>query len=683
MTETLSEAAQANSSGIPSPTPEESIVDSTVDRPRWVRPSVALLLLGTGLLYLWNITASGYGNTFYAAAVKAGTQSWKAWLFGSLDAGNLITVDKPPAAMWVTTAFARIFGFSSWTVLAPQALMGVGAVGVLYLTVRRVSGPGAGLLAGAALALTPVAALMFRFNNPDALLVLLMVVGAYCMVRATEKASPRWLMLAGVAIGFGFLTKMLQVFLVLPAFALVYLIAAPTSLGKRLVHLLAGLASIVVTAGWYLALVELWPADQRPYIGGSTNNSLLQLALGYNGLDRIVGNTGGSPAGGPGGGGPGGGMGGMNTAFGGGSGLGRLFGQSMGGEISWLLPAALIGMVALLWFARRTPRTNPLRASVLLWGGWLVVSGIVFSFMSGIVHPYYTVALAPAIAALVAISGRELWRRRKDFSVRLILAAMIAATGVWGFILLDRTPQWAPILRWIVLALAVIVAAAMLVGVRQTRKPTAVLALGVVISLGLGGAAYAVETASLGHHGSVPTSGPVSSAMGGMGRGGLGRPGDFTRDQTALPDASSVPGSGANPRQGANSEQGGVLGGGPGEEESVNQELSTLLSQTSTRWAAATTGSQSAASLELATGKAVMGIGGWGGSDPAPTLAEFQHYVASGQVHYFIAGSQREGDRPGSRGGVESSSSQISAWVAANYQAKTVGGQTVYDLTQG
>jgi 4-amino-4-deoxy-L-arabinose transferase-like glycosyltransferase len=190
-------------------------------QPTWVRPALLLLLAGTAVLYLWNLTASGYGNSFYAAAVEAGTENWKAWLFGSLDSGNSITVDKPPAALWVAVAFARIFGFSSFTVLAPQALMGVASVGLLYATVKRTSGPAAGLFAGAALALTPVAALMFRFNNPDAFLVLLLIVGAYCTVRAAEKASPKWLMFAGVAIGFGFLTKMMQAFLVLPAFGLV------------------------------------------------------------------------------------------------------------------------------------------------------------------------------------------------------------------------------------------------------------------------------------------------------------------------------------------------------------------------------------------------------------------------------------------------------------------------------
>ncbi|WP_318306455.1 glycosyltransferase family 39 protein [Amycolatopsis solani] len=587
--------------------------------PRWVRPAAFGLLAATAVLYFWNLTASGYGNSFYAAAVQSGTQSWKAWLFGSLDSGNVLTVDKPPAALWAGTLFARIFGFSSFTVLAPQALMGVASVGILYLTVKRTSGPVAGLLAGAILAVTPVAALMFRFNNPDALLVLLMVAGAYFVVRATEKASPRWLALAGVAIGFGFLTKMMQAFLVLPAFGLVYLLAAPTSLGRRLLHLGGAVVALVVSAGWFIALVELWPAASRPYIGGSEGDSLLELALGYNGLGRIFGGEGN-------GGGMGGGMGG-NTGFGGSTGLFRMFGSSFGTEISWLLPAALIGLVAGLWFTRRAPRTDRTRLALVLWGGWLVVTAAVFSFMSGTVHPYYSVALAPAIAGLVAISGRALWQGRTNLAPRAVLAGMVVATAVWSFILLDRTPDWFPALKWFVAVLGVLVGTVLVMGAPASRRLVAVVAAALVLTIGVSSAAYGVETASVAHSGSIPTSGPTSSGFGDGGFGG---------------------------------------------EDSSSSAVGSLLAKTTTTWAAATTGSQSAASLELASGKAVIGIGGWSGSDPAPTLAEFKAYVAAGEIKYYI-----EGGRGGGPGG---GSSEITDWVTANFTATTVDGQTVYDL---
>ena len=193
----------------------------------WVRPSLMALLAATSVLYLWGLSASGWANAFYSAAVQAGTQSWKAFLFGSSDAANFITVDKPPASLWVMEISARIFGVNSWSILVPQALMGMATVGVVYLAVRRVSTASAGLIAGAALALTPVATLMFRFNNPDALLVLLLAGAAYATVRAVEKPAIRWVVIVGVLVGFAFLTKSLQALLPVPAFALVYLLAAP------------------------------------------------------------------------------------------------------------------------------------------------------------------------------------------------------------------------------------------------------------------------------------------------------------------------------------------------------------------------------------------------------------------------------------------------------------------------
>ncbi len=631
------------------------LVRGPASQAAYARPAALAMLVGTAFLYLWNLTASGYGNTFYAAAELAGTQSWKAWLFGSLDAGNVITVDKPPGALWVATAFARIFGFNSFTVLAPQAFMGIAAVGLLYATVKRTSGPVAGLIAGTALAVTPVAVLMFRFNNPDALLVLLMVAAAYCVVRAIEKAGWKWLALAGVAIGFAFLTKMMQAFLVLPAFGLVYLIAAPTSVRKRLVHLVGALVAVIVSAGWYIALVELWPASSRPYIGGSTNNSLLELALGYNGLSRILGGAGN---------GGGGGGNSTNTGFGGSAGLTRMFNDSFGTEISWLLPAALIALVGGLWMTRRAPRTDLARAELVLWGGWLIVTALVFSYMSGTTHAYYSVALAPAIAGLIGMVVHLGWKRRKEWSARLTLAAMLAATGVWDYVLLGRTPDFLPWLKFIVLGVGVVGALLLLTG---GRRLVPAVVLSVVLALGLGTSAYAISTASQTHSGSIPTSGPSSSSMGGGGGGGGTRP-SGGGDGGTPPSRSTTNQSTGTTTDSTTTQQ---ADGGGGGDQSSSSELTELLSNTTTTWAAATSGSQSAATLELASGKAVIAIGGWSGSDDAPTLAQFQQWVAEGKISYYIAGGQ---------GGGQGGSREIQTWVEANYTATTVGNSTLYKL---
>ena len=268
--------------------------------PRWARPGLLGLLAATALLYLWDLSRNGYANDFYAAAVQAGTRSWKAFFFGSFDSSSFITVDKTPASLWVDELSGRLFGFGSWSLLAPQAVEGVLSVLLLFAAVRRWFGPSAGLIAGAVLALTPAAALIFRFNNPDALLVLLMTAAGYCVQRAIERDKTRWLVFAGVLLGFAFLTKMMQAFLVLPGFGLAYLWAGPARLRRRLWQLLAGLGGVIVGGGWWIAIAELTPAADRPYFGGSTNNNILELALGYNGLGRLDGSETGSIGGGGG-----------------------------------------------------------------------------------------------------------------------------------------------------------------------------------------------------------------------------------------------------------------------------------------------------------------------------------------------------------------------------------------------
>ena len=624
---TIMEDAATNSIWVAPPTPPRP---TRASRPRWERPALLALLTFTAVLYLWALGSIGWANDFYAAAVQAGTQDAKAWLFGSLDSGNAITVDKPPASLWVMALSGRLSGFNSWSMLVPQALMGVGSVALLYAAVRRTSGPAAALIAGFVLALTPVAASMFRYNNPDALLVLLLVAAGYCTVRALANGgahSTRWIALAGVALGFAFLAKLLQAVVIIPALALVVLVALPVGIWKRMGDLLIGLLTMIVSAGWYLALVSLWPADSRPYIGGSTDNSLLQLALGYNGMGRVLGGDG-NPTRGAGGGGPGGAM------FGGDPGITRMFGDAVGGEVSWLLPAAVLGLLAGLWYTRRAPRTSLTRAGLLLWGGWMVITAVVLSLMKGIMHPYYTVALAPGIAGVLGISIAELWRGRGFRGARVVLGLMLAASGVWAFALLNRTPDWLPWLRWVLLIGSILVAAVVIVGAHRLGRYTAVVAAaGLLCGIG-GSAAFTVETVFGAHSGGpMPTAGPA--------RAGHGFPGFGDDASTAA--------------------------------------LEAMLKNTDNRWAAAAIGSHQAGSLELSTGTSIMAIGGFNGGDNSPTLEQFQDYVRDGQVRYFLGGNGKGPGGPG-RGDSDSSGSQISAWVQANYLPQTVDGNTIYDL---
>ncbi|MES4887116.1 glycosyltransferase family 39 protein [Streptomyces sp. NPDC096012] len=699
--------------------------------PRWVRPAFLGLLAATLLLYLYDLSASGYANSFYAAAVQAGSTSWKAFFFGSLDAGNAITVDKPPASLWPMALSVRIFGLHSWAILAPEVLMGVAAVAVVYAGVRRRFSPAAGLIAGAVLALTPVAALMFRFDNPDAMLALLMTVACYLVVRAVEDGRTRWLVGAGVAIGLAFLTKTLQAFLILPPLALVYAVCAPVPMRKRLGQLAAATLALVVSGGWWVAIVELWPASSRPYIGGSQNNSFLELTFGYNGFGRLNGDETGSVGGG--------GRGGGGTGMWGETGWDRMFDSEIGGQISWLLPAALILLAAGLVATRKHGRTSVTRASFLVWGGSLLITMAVFSYMAGIFHQYYTVALAPYLAAVIGMGAGTLWERRRELWAAITLAAAVVAAAAWGYVLLNRTSDYLPWLKWPVLVGGLAAALGLIFAGRLPRRPALVAAaLGLVAALA-GPTAYTLSTLQQGHTGSIVTAGPAgASMMGGRGggpgdgggiRGGFGggmpgapgrqngnggTPGQNQQGQQGQQNGNGLPGGGfggglpgrqngngstGNQRNGNGSTGnqqngngfpggrggGGVRGGGGAggllNGARVSAEAEKLLEKNASAytWVAASIGSQNAAGYQLATGDPVMAIGGFNGTDPSPTLAQFKKYVAAGRIHYFIAGGGMGG---GAGGAGRGTSSQISAWVQGNFKKVTAGSATFYDLTQ-
>ena len=581
---------------------------------RWQAVSLTCLLAGTAALYLWNLSINGYGNLFYAAAAQSGSKSWSAWFFGSLDPNNFITVDKPPAALWVTGLSVRAFGMNSWAVLVPQALMGVAAVALLYATVRRTladptRGVIAGLIAGTVLALTPAATLMFRYNNPDALLVLLMVAAAYFLMRAIPTASWRWLALVGVALGLAFLTKMLAGLMVLPAFALSYLIFAQVNWWRRLLHLLGAAAALVISAGWWVAIVQLWPAASRPYIGGSTDNNVLNLALGYNGVDRIVG-------------------GGEITAHGWGTHAGvlRMLSAEMGYEASWLLPAVVIAIIAAVYLAIRRRLSRLEAAGFVTWTVWFVVCTVVFSYMTGMVHPYYTIALAPAAGALIGLAA---------VLSRWAAIAMVAVAAAWAIVLLHRAelgPAWS---RWLIGVAAVTAVVLLIAALTKWRRLIpAALVISLFASL-CGTAMFSVATAATPHSGSIPNAAHTADVWPIVGS-------RFARTMVTGPSSGNV-----------------------------DPQLAGLLSATTTLWSAATSGSQAAASLEIASGKPVMAIGGWS-SDPVPTLAQFVDAVHAGEITYFVeSGRMRSHDRNGA---------EIADWVQQHYQPVKVGGAIVFRL---
>lgn len=601
------------------------------------------------VLYFVNLTVSGFANTYYTMAAQAASQSWSALFFGALDGQGFITLDKPPLATALMGLSVKAFGLSSFSLLAPQALLGVGSVVVLYLAVRRSFGPAAALLAGVLMAVTPVAVLIFRYDNPDALLTFLLVSAAWALGRGLEGGRLRWALLAATLVGAAFLTKYLQAWLVLPAFALVWLICAPVSLKRRIGGVLASGLAVALASGWWVAIVELLPAASRPYIGGSETNSALELLLGYDGLGRLFGNrppgsTLGSAADGLPFGGPGSGGG----SFGGVPGFLRMLNEQFGGQIGWLLPAAALSILAAIVIHRRASRTDRRVAGYVLWAVWLLVHVAVFSFMSGIIHPYYTVILAPAIAALIGAATTELWALRRGSRLAgVALAAGVVVTGITAWALLERTPAFLPGLGLGILAVSV--AAGIVIAIPEglvgRRISRAAVTVALVAALA-GPLAFAADTMTIAYGGGDPGAGPQATNT-----NGGPPPGD---------------------------------GGGPGSAGGFDGAVSTqalvdylVANQGNARWIVAVTGSQTSTGIQLAAGLPVMTMGGFSGGDPTPTLDQLQAYIASGEVRFVLVDT---GGRPGPGGGGGLNSVRT-AWVTSTCTPVAIGGATtgLYD----
>ena len=626
------------------------------------------LLLFTAIFYPWNLTINGMANSYYAAAAQAASTNWTAWLFGSLDAANFVSVDKPPISMMIMGLFGRIFGFSSWSMLLPHALAGIATVALVYLVVRRWYGARAGLIAGAVMALTPAAALMFRFNNPDSFLTLFLTASAYSFLRAFEVNKPvLWLSLAGLFTGLAFNTKMLQGLLVLPIMTMLYISFAPPKLVTRLWHLgVAGVVTAILTF-WWSVLAWLTPAVNRPWVGSTNDNNIWSLIFGYNGFGRLFGHGGGPGGGAPGGGGAanmaqigtqaaqstqmappagmgsglgaggrGGGPGGVG--FGGETGLLRIFNESFGPNIAWLIPVALISAGLVIWLLRRAPRRNKERVGVLLWLGWLLIHIVIFSMTSGTIHPYYVVAMAPAVAALVGIGAPYIWQAyTRRTKVAWILPLSIALTTILSIIMLGYSNYW-PWMMWLVMIAGGVATILTLLPLSQTKRLKQII-LGLAITAGMAAPiVFSVSTVATAHSGSIPTAGPGASAMSNTNN-------ELARAESTL--ASFL-----------------------------------LENRHGTIWLAAVNSANESAPIQLSSGQPVMAIGGFNGSDSTLTLSQFKQLVKQGKVRYYVVnGRQGKSGGPSGMGG-PGGNSEILLWVKSAGSKVDYGGTkyTVYDL---
>ncbi|MEV8541370.1 glycosyltransferase family 39 protein [Streptomyces sp. NPDC051572] len=640
------------------------------DDPRWARPALWGILLLATALYAWNLT-SITGNTFYDAAVYSGTKSWKAFFFGALDSGSFITVDKPPFALWVMGLSARVFGYGTWQLMLPMVAAGTGSVALLYRQIKRDFGPVAGTISALVLTLTPITVAITRDTNPDPILVLLMMLGAVALMKAVRNGKLMPLVWSAVAIGFAFNTKMMQAYVVLPVFFLVYLWATNVSLGKRVRNLAVATVALVVSSAWWMVIVDLIPASSRPYIGGSTDNTVWDLVIGYNGFGRIFGAS--SSVGSQGNG----------ASFGGSSGLYRMFNEIMGGQISWLIPFAAIALVGGLVLRGRAPRTDAKRAALMLWGGWFVLHFLTFSLAEGTFHPYYVTAMAPGIAALAGAGGVLLYRAFREGSAAKwawVLPAAIAASSVWAVVLLQRVSGSGTVytVAEIVVGVAGIASVLGLLVGRFTKRHRLMgfAALAAVVALLAGPAAYSVSAATSSTNGTNPTAGP--STGGGMGGGMGGAPsgnssgtkgktgsapsgsGSSSGKMGTPPSGGTAPsGTKSGSTSGSTSESGAQqAGGGMGGGSQVSSEMIAYLKkhQDGATWLLAVSTDQTASSIILESGQPVISMGGWSGSDNAMTLAKLKSLVKSGKLHYIIVSSD----------GGQGTNSAITAWVKAH-----------------
>jgi 4-amino-4-deoxy-L-arabinose transferase-like glycosyltransferase len=640
---------------------------SAKDRLRALRipmpmPELLALLVLAAVLNLWALDRNGWANTYYSAAIKSMSTSWHNFLYNSFDVAGLQTLDKPPLAMWVEALSVRVFGFSSWAMLVPEALMGVATVALAYDMVRRVFGRAGGFAAGLVLALTPIAVAISRHNNPDALVVLCSTAALWFTVRAALDGKTKWLVWAGVMVGAGFETKMGTGLLVLPALALAYFWVAPRGRVTAVKQLLAhGVATVVVGLAWPV-LVWLTPAADRPWISGTSDNSIWSLILNYNGTGRLDGQ-----AGGPGGttGGPGGG-GGMGGVFGGDTGVFRLVDSSLGGQAGWLIGMAIVGGIGVAvasGLKRRDPRTGFILAA----GGAFATCAVVFSYAKGIFHPYYVSMLAPFTAVLI---GATVGTILKGGLVARIVGPLALLGGLATEIMVIHRGA-TDVDGLIPLAIVAAVGGAVVLALRMPAKVRAVAvaaALGVLL---IAPASWAVDT--LGHATSAtfPAGGPSSQGgfgggggpggAGGAGRGGFG---GGTQGGFTPPTQSGTTGTGSSTSGQATappgfSMQGGAAGGGAaggGGMFGGNTNLTEAITYANAHGGGTigVSSQQGAATAIIASGARVAGLGGFSGRESEVTEQWLAQAVRDGRIRYVLTdGTSAGGGNDGRVGSTE------------------------------
>jgi 4-amino-4-deoxy-L-arabinose transferase-like glycosyltransferase len=631
---------------------------------RLPRPELAALLALAAVLYLWSLSKNGWANDYYAAAVRSMAGSWHDFLYGSFDAKGLMTVDKPPLALWVEALSAKLFGFNSLAILVPQALMGVASVGLLYDLTRRRWGRVAGTVAGLALALTPVVVAISRHNNPDALLVLCSVAALWCFVRALDaervRGNPRiaresanatrgrgttkWLVAAAVCVGLGFEAKMGAALMVVPGMALAWLWVAPRG---RLVAVrqlaIAGAALLAVALAWPV-LVWLTPAASRPWISGTSDNSIWSLIWEYNGFGRLEGQTGGP------------GSLGTSGTFGGATGPLRLLNEALGGQAGWLLGAALAGGIGIAVLSRLR-RSDARTGWIIAVGGAFATTAVAFSFAGGIFHPYYTSLLAPFAAALVGATVGQVLAAEREGGRPAVLSRLVGAIaiGLGAIVELVVINNSASDLDWLVVPLVVVsVSAVLALSFGQKRLRQAALVCGVAILL-VGPAIWSVDTLSHPTSGTFPAGGPeTASTMGGPG--GSGGPGGMTGAPGGTPPGG-VRTSSNMERQSTNavgelfgegSESAKGLAGGPpsmGGGMFGGEDLSSVLEYTEAHGGGTiAVDSQSGASSSIIEdGAEVAGIGGFSGKESSVSVEWLEERIESGAIRWIYTSGSAAG----------------------------------------